>query len=170
MGQLKIISKKENKRLELGKHIDYPWSGCACLFEAVELSVSTSDWRDFGFSMRTAIPAAIASCFARTRCKSSFRASPWQRSSSSLELVRKGIRILCQVLTRVRARLYTCMHESCRYKVTLVWLDRTQKVRYNYSIKILGSIAAHKAAIKRMRACVCARIQVCTNLADMRWH
>nr|ACR34302.1 unknown [Zea mays] len=51
----------------------------------VESLVSTSACKDFDFfSTRTAMPAAIASCFARTRCKSSFSVSPCDISSSSV--------------------------------------------------------------------------------------
>lgn len=51
-------------------------------FLVEELSIW--DCRDFGFSTRTATPASIASCFARTRCISSFKERPWLSNSSFL--------------------------------------------------------------------------------------
>jgi len=51
-------------------------------FLVEELSIW--DCRDFGFSTRTATPALIASCFARTRCISSFKERPWLSNSSFL--------------------------------------------------------------------------------------
>jgi hypothetical protein len=71
-----------------------PWLLFGVLSYFTESSVFTSACKDFDFlflSNRTAMAAAIASCFARTRCKSSFSVSPCDVSSSSLQNVASSI-------------------------------------------------------------------------------
>ena len=50
-------------------------------------STSTSAPIDSGlvFSIWADVPEEMASCLAKTRCKSSFNASPWHKSDSSLK-------------------------------------------------------------------------------------
>lgn len=49
-------------------------------------STGTNAWlvSGFDFSDGTGVPERSESCFARTRCKSSFKANPWLNNDSSL--------------------------------------------------------------------------------------
>jgi hypothetical protein len=61
-----------------------PWLLFGVLSYFTESSVSTSACKDFDFFVSlhlTAMAAAIASCFARARCKSSFRVDLVTRGS-----------------------------------------------------------------------------------------
>lgn len=66
----------------------HPSTGCLWL---PPLSRSTSAPPDSGFGFSGAagagagVPEAMASCLASTRCKSSFKASPWHNNDSSLK-------------------------------------------------------------------------------------
>ena len=64
-------------------------SGCLLLSPVTTRGPSTSTSAPavsgLGFSARTEVPEAMASCLASKRCKSSFSANPWHSSDSSLK-------------------------------------------------------------------------------------
>lgn len=72
------------------KVFKYPWPDSLLVPVSIRgLSTSTRDraGSDFDVFPLAEVPDAITSCLANKRCKSSFSASPWHSSDSSLDQV-----------------------------------------------------------------------------------
>ena len=77
---------RSNSHIMMGSVSKTDYLGCLVSPASIRGATGTNAWlvSGFDFSEGTGVPVRSASCLARTRSKSSFKANPWHNSDSSL--------------------------------------------------------------------------------------